>query len=233
MSDTRESNGKEAMPDATQRKIWQIFPEEVGFGYGTLLEIQLPISCQTEETLLQHLGQSETIAIFEFTRKGFTPELKILGIALFPVACAHMEFNFYAAKITGQAISGPFTVACMCNEQIVNIDEFLKLCTENGKQFREFKLGTEKQFPGLEGDMLHLLVKTRAKWEARQKEEREASPDIDSGAAASSSGAAASGSGAAASGSEAAEVDVRRSDRVRRPKQIFDPSIVKREPQGD
>jgi len=238
MSDTRESNGKEAMPDATQRKIWQIFPEEVGFGYGTLLEIQLPISCQTEETLLQHLGQSETIAIFEFTREGFTPELKILGIALFPVARARMEFNFYAAKITGQAISGPFTVACMCNEQIVNMDEFLKLCTENGKNFREFKLGTEKQFPGLEGDMLHRLVKARAKWEARKKEEREAccvcdSPDIDSGAAASGSGAAASGSGAAASGSEAAEVDVRRSGRVRRPKQIFDPSIVKREPQGD
>jgi len=232
MSDTRESNGKEAMPDATQRKIWQIFPEEVGFGYGTLLEIQLPISCQTEETLLQHLGQSETIAIFEFTRKGFTPELKILGIALFPAARARMEFNFYAAKITGQAISGPFTVACMCNEQIVNMDEFLKLCTENGMQFREFKLG-KKQFPGLEGDMLHRLVKARAKCEARQKEEREASPDIDSGAAASSSGAAASGSGAAASGSEAAEVDVRRSGRVRRPKQIFDPSIVKREPQGD
>ncbi len=110
---------------------------------------------------------------------------------------------------------------------------------------REFELGTEKQFPGLEGDMLHRLVRTTMQHENRKargksKRKREASPDFGSdaaasgsGAAASGSGAAASGSGAAASGSEAAGNVVRRSTRALKPKQIFDPSVVKRERQGD
>jgi hypothetical protein len=114
------------------------------------------------------------------------------------------------------------------DEQIINMPTFMKLCRENGMQLREFKFGTEKQFPGVVGDMLHLLLKTRKKYEEsiKHEEEREASP--------------ASGSVAAASGSAAAEGDVRRSDRTRKPKQIFDPSEdpshvkrVKREPQGD
>jgi len=237
MSDTDKSKGKEAMPDAEEKKIWQILPHQGGFGYGTLLEVTLPSSCKTEKDLLKYLQKSETVSIF-----GFTEKLQILAVANCPGAAAHEEFNFYAAKISGEAISGPFTIVCIYNEQIVNMDEFLKLCTENGMRFREFKR-KEKQFDGSVGDMLHRLVKAMAKFKARQKEERQASPDIDSGAAASgsgaaasSSGAAASGSGAATSGSEAAEVDVRRSGRVRKPKQIFDPSIVKRvkrEPQGD
>jgi len=222
MSDTDKSKGKEAMLDGEGNKIWQILPHQGGFGYGTLLEVTLPSSCKTEKDLLKYLQKSETVSIF-----GFTEKLQILAVAKCPGAAAHEEFNFYALKISGKAISGPFTIVCIYNEQIVNMDEFLKLCTENGMRFREFTR-KEKQFDGTVGDMLHRLVKARAKIEARQKhkEEREASP-------ASDSGAAASGSGAAASGSEAAEVDVRRSGRVRKPKQIFDPSIVKREPQGD
>jgi hypothetical protein len=217
MSDTDKSNGKQAMLHGEERKIWQILPSEGCFGYGTLLEKTLPSSCKTEENLLTYLGQSKTITNFMFTRK-----LKILAIAHCPGVSALMEHNFYAAKITGEPISGPLTVVCISDEQIVNMDEFFQLCKESGMPMRDFKLGTEKQFPGLEGDMLHRLVRTNMKHEKRKKpEEHEASPDF--------------GSGAAASGSAPAEGDVRRSDRTRKRKQIFDPSHerVKREPQED
>jgi hypothetical protein len=225
MSDTGKSAGKEAMHDPEERVIWKIVPnEEGGLGNETLQEIVLPPSCKTETDLLQELGLSETVCVYDFR-----PHLQMLAIADFPPGVrARMPFNFYALKITGKPISGPLTVVCICDEQIINMPTFMKLCRENGMQLREFKFGTEKQFPGVEGDMLHYLLKTRRKYEAsiKHEEEREASP--------------ASGSGAAASGSAAAEGDVRRSDRTRKPKQIFDPSEdpshvkrVKREPQGD
>jgi len=220
MSDTDKSNGKEAMPDAKERKectIWQVVPNAEGLDKETLEEMVLPPCCNTVEDLLQHLQKSETVVIFEFQA-----HLQMLAIAHWPSVRANMHFNFCALKITGNAISGPLFLACICDEQIVNMDEFFQLCKESGMQMREFKLGTEKQFPGLEGDMLHRLVRTTMKYEkSKKQEEREASPDSGSVAAASGSGAAAS------------EVGVRRSGRVRKRKEIFDPSIVKRELQGD
>jgi hypothetical protein len=136
--------------------------------------------------------------------------------------------NVYASKITGYChIYGPVTVVCTCDEKIINMQLFVKLCRENGRAMYEYS-NEEKKFVDFYGDMLHRLVLGTEKHEALHGPYC-AVCDYNHPAADSGSAAADSGSAAADSGSAAAGADIRRSERSRKKKIIFDPSVVKTE----
>ena len=118
--------------------------------------------------------------------------------------------NEYASLITGYDTFGPLTVVCLYNDKIIDMHEFAKLCTENGKFLREYS-DKDKKFSGFYGDMLHRLVRGTAKHPecpvcgtklpAANSDSASAAADAGSAAADSGSAAADSGSAAADSGS--------------------------------
>jgi len=149
--------------------------------------------------------------------------------------------NEYASMITGQETFGPLTVVCLCDQKIISMQQFVKLCTDNGMVLRAYS-DKERKFSGIHGDMLHRLVRGTGRRllagtllpvlpdaEAEAAGCKTKAPEHPSLSTGSSNGAAADVGAGTLSLVPAAGADVRRSDRSRKQKVIFDPSVVKTE----
>jgi hypothetical protein len=189
--------------------------------------ITLPTWCQEKKDLPDlaelHL-RVPLVRTFQFVTEPVTLEIDVYSNCKCAMGDQAIE-NEYASKITGYETFGPLTVVCMCDQKIINMEQFTNLCKENGKFLRKYS-DKEKKFSGSYGDMLHRLVLGTAKHNAKVAAAAAAAAtaaaaacrdagacrytwedwvlEADSGAAAAAAAAADSGATAAADSGAAA-----------------------------
>jgi len=213
---SEKSRGKQPMQVIKEEetlKIWKLIPHDgPDFRIERLEAMELPEGCNTIDDVMEQLPLCEQVLTFEFTK-----DLELQTIAHERGTTAPMPFNFYGSDICGRATSGTVYLACSCNGKLVNMDKFFGIVNESEfeHKLKHYELGRQKQFPGLEGDILHRLWSLQRQEQHKEQEKRELEEKRQLEGNASGS---------------------RRSNRARQPRQIFDPShekSVKREPKGD
>jgi hypothetical protein len=224
-AERRRKGGKEDAEEAGCVEILQVLPEP------KLMLIKLPPWCKKtidldDVTELMFVTGSQSKRTFLFVRA----PVRLTVDVFCNRQKQHGDYsikNVYASRITGYDTFGPLTVVCMCDDKIISMQTFLKLCRENGKALYKYT-DKEKNFPGIYGDMLQRLVRG-AERELEAAGSKRKAPEHPSLSTGSSNGAAADVGAGTLSLVPAAGADVRRSDRSRKQKVIFDPSVVKTE----